>query len=103
MNLQNLSDVLQEISSGNNLGEEITLVGATKTVPVETINLAIEKGLDIPKHTLEQILANDIIFPYKDFRPVALFKDYLKHGYYPFFKEKGYWQRLNAVGKALCA
>lgn len=61
--------------------------------------LAIEKGLDIPKHTLEQILANDIIFPYKDFRPVALFKDYLKHGYYPFFKEKGYWQRLNAVVK----
>ena len=47
MNLQNLSDVLQEISLGNNLGEEITLVGATKTVPVETINLAIQNGLKV--------------------------------------------------------
>ena len=47
MILQNLLDVLSEISSGNNLGEEITLVGATKTIDVETINLAIKNGLKV--------------------------------------------------------
>ena len=47
MILQNLLDVLSEISSGNNLGEEITLVGATKTIDVETINLAIKSGLKV--------------------------------------------------------
>ena len=47
MNFQNLLGVLEEISSGNNLGEKITLVGATKTVPVEIINLAIENGVEV--------------------------------------------------------
>ncbi|MBO4594975.1 MAG: alanine racemase, partial [Clostridia bacterium] len=45
--LENLDKVLKEISVGNDLGEKITLVGATKFVPVETINAAIKKGLKI--------------------------------------------------------
>ena len=43
----NLTKILSEISLGNNLGEKITLVGATKTIPVEIINNAIELGLEV--------------------------------------------------------
>ena len=41
----NLSKILREISVKNDKGEEITLVGATKFVPVENINVAISAGL----------------------------------------------------------
>ena len=41
----NVKEILNEISIGNNLGESITLVGATKYVPVENINIAISAGL----------------------------------------------------------
>lgn len=56
--------------------------------------VALKYGLDIPIHTLEQVLANQIEFPYADYRPVALFKEYLRSGYYPYFKEEGYAARL---------
>ena len=44
---KNLKKVLQEIEGGNNLGEKIHLVGATKMNDVDTINKAIELGLPI--------------------------------------------------------
>ncbi len=47
MLLDNLKKVLGEIEKGNNLGEKIALVGASKTMPVEDINLAISNGLEI--------------------------------------------------------
>lgn len=43
----NVKKVLSEISAGNNLGESITLVAATKTMPVETINRAIKAGITV--------------------------------------------------------
>jgi len=43
----NLKDILTEISLGNNLGEKITLVGASKTMPVSLINKAISMGLEV--------------------------------------------------------
>ena len=43
----NLLKVLHNIKNGNNLGEKIYLVGATKTMPVETINNATSLGLEI--------------------------------------------------------
>ncbi len=42
-----LKEVLEIISCGNDKGEKITLVGATKTMPVSEINLAIENGLEV--------------------------------------------------------
>lgn len=42
---ENVQSILNEIKSGNNLGEPITLVGATKYVSVENINEAIKSGL----------------------------------------------------------
>ncbi len=44
---ENLEKVLAEISLGNNFGEEITLVGATKMVDANTINTAVQLGLKV--------------------------------------------------------
>lgn len=59
--------------------------------------LAIAKGIFLPVHSLEQLLENRIEFPYQDYRPIALFKEYLKIGYYPYFQEDGYYIRLQSV------
>ena len=63
--------------------------------------VALRYGADIPIHTLEQVLANKIKFPYTDYRPVALFKEYLRQGYYPYFKESGYELRLTKTINAI--
>ncbi len=44
---ERVKNILSEVSCGNNLGEEILVVGATKTMSVEIINQAIESGLSI--------------------------------------------------------
>ena len=59
--------------------------------------LAISKGLEIPVHTLKQVISNDIEFPFMEHRPIALFKEYLKKGYYPYFNEQNYYLRLSKV------
>ena len=63
--------------------------------------VTLHYGADIPIHTLEQVLANKIEFPYTDYRPVALFKEYLRQGYYPYFKEPGYELRLTKTINAI--
>ena len=57
--------------------------------------ISLKHKIDIPTHTLEQVLANDINFPYSELRPLPLFKEYLKEGYYPYFLNTGYYLRLN--------
>lgn len=42
---ENLLSIFKQIENGNPFGEKVTLVGATKFVPVETINEAISFGL----------------------------------------------------------
>ena len=59
--------------------------------------LAIKYGITIPIHTLEQVLSNNIEFPFAEYRPVALYKEYIKEGYYPYFTEDDYYLRLNNV------
>ncbi len=59
--------------------------------------LKISRDIDLPVHSIEDILANKIEFPYKEHRPLQLFKEYLQTGYYPFFKEEGYLLRLRNV------
>lgn len=59
--------------------------------------LQMMHGIEIPVLTLEQIVSGDVTFPYDNFRPLPLFKDYLQTGYYPFCKEPRYLERLNAV------
>ena len=43
---ESLQTIFNELKNGNNLGEPITVVGATKFQPVELINEAIESGLN---------------------------------------------------------
>ena len=45
MNEEALHALLKEIAQGNNLGEKITLVGASKTMSADDINRAIRAGL----------------------------------------------------------
>ena len=44
---ENIESVLREISRGNNFGEKITLVAATKMQSAETINSAIACGVEV--------------------------------------------------------
>ena len=44
---ENLDKIFEAVRGGNNLGEEITVVGATKTVSAEVINQAIDLGLKV--------------------------------------------------------
>lgn len=48
---ENVEKILDEIRGGNDRGEEITLVAATKTVPAETINEAISYGVGVVAET----------------------------------------------------
>lgn len=59
--------------------------------------LEFRYGITIPVHTLDEILNKQIRFPYTEFRPLAHFKDYIKEGYYPYFLQKGYYNRLSQV------
>lgn len=59
--------------------------------------LQMDKGITIPILSIEQILAGDIPFQYSDYRPLPLFKEYLDKGYYPFYRDINYFERLVAV------
>ncbi len=48
--------------------------------------MVISKGMDLPVHSLEQIVAGKIEFPYKEYRPIALFKEYLREVYILLFE-----------------
>ncbi|MFO7791290.1 MAG: ATP-binding protein [Bacteroidota bacterium] len=58
--------------------------------------LNISKGLELTPLSLDDILANKTK-PGNIKHPIQYFQEYLKNGYYPFFKEPGYTQRLNNV------
>ena len=61
----------------------------------EYLNFSLD--LNIPVYSLDDIVAGNIEFPYKEHRPIALFKEYLQRGYYPFFGTDNYLVRLNNV------
>lgn len=63
--------------------------------------LGLAHGIQFPVFTLDEILANHVALSSKfDAIPIlSYFKDYLSHGYYPFFKEgiEDYAHKLNNV------
>lgn len=59
--------------------------------------LNISQGWNLPSYSLEDILAGKVLFPYKDARPIKLFKEYLTTGYYPFFNDTEYFLRLRSI------
>jgi predicted AAA+ superfamily ATPase len=58
--------------------------------------LNMRMGWNLPVYTLADILQGKVTLP-PDARPLALFNDYMRKGYYPFFKEPGYTIRLRSV------
>ena len=60
----------------------------------EYLNMAY--GMDLPARSLDEIISHKVDF-FDNKRPLALFKEYLKHGYYPFFSDPGYDIRLRNV------
>lgn len=62
---ENLEKVFKEIENGNNLGEKITLVGATKMQSADAVNEAIRCGLtDFGENKAQEFRdKNDFILP----------------------------------------
>ena len=58
--------------------------------------LILAEGIRLPAYSLEEILENKVEIPVSK-RPLALFKEDLSKGYYPFFSEPGYEIRLRNV------
>ena len=58
--------------------------------------LAMAKDIVLPPASFEEILRHEVGFPAGE-RPLALFDDYLKTGYYPFWKETDFATRLTNV------
>lgn len=62
--------------------------------------LCITLHEQFPSYTLEEVINGKVAFPYAKHRPLALFKQYLREGYYPFFIESDdYILRLKSVLK----
>jgi predicted AAA+ superfamily ATPase len=51
--------------------------------------LRLFHDMTVPVYTLEDILAHRVEFP-RDVRPLPLFADYLKRGYYPFARDEDF-------------
>ncbi|MCX6238078.1 MAG: AAA family ATPase [Bacteroidia bacterium] len=58
--------------------------------------LEMSKGIRLPSYSLEEILQNKVEIPGID-HPLPLFREYLQIGYYPFYKEPGYQERLRNI------
>ena len=61
----------------------------------EYLNFSL--GLNIPAYSLEDILDGKVELPEEVKYPLAHFREYLSKGYFPFFKQDDYYQRLENV------
>lgn len=63
--------------------------------------LAMKKGIQIPVHSLDDIMQHRVNVEGLDY-PLAAFHDYLRRGYYPFSDGEGYDLRLiNVVNRVI--
>lgn len=53
--------------------------------------------IDVPVMTLDEVLHNKQPILPSTLRPIALFKDYLRNGYYPFGEETDFWDKLTSA------
>jgi len=58
--------------------------------------LEMSEGIKLPSYSLEEILQNKVEIPGTN-HPLPLFREYLQKGYYPFYKEPGYQERLRNI------
>lgn len=61
----------------------------------EYLNMSRGAGLSPVK--LEDILADRVVWPRELGRPLPLFDEYLRRGYYPFYDSNSYLQRFDSV------
>ena len=54
-------------------------------------------GTDVPAYSLQQIVDHEVVLPQQIEHPLALFDEYIHHGYYPFFSDYGYEMRLGQI------
>ena len=80
MNEEALHALLKEIAQGNNLGEKITLVGASKTMSADDINRAIRAGLTS--------VAENKVQEFRDKYPLVCCNDYQFIGHLQLNKVK---------------
>lgn len=59
--------------------------------------LMISRDINVRTHSLQDLLTHKVEFPYTEYKPLALFKEYMKEGYYPFFDDYGYYMRLSSI------
>lgn len=57
--------------------------------------LLFEAGIQVKTVSLETLCKGNRVFEIR--KPLPLFKDYLKHGYYPFYKEGQFALRIHAM------
>ncbi|MBQ3738888.1 MAG: AAA family ATPase [Bacteroidales bacterium] len=63
--------------------------------------LAMKKGIQIPVHSLDDIMQHKVNAEGLDY-PLVAFRDYLRRGYYPFSDGEGYELRLiNVVNRVI--
>jgi predicted AAA+ superfamily ATPase len=58
--------------------------------------LELSEKIVLPTYSLEEILQNRVKLPGIE-HPLPYFKAYLQHGYYPFYNQPGYLERLRNV------
>ncbi len=58
--------------------------------------LSLRHGISVHTASLDNIIRGEVYLP-KKHRPLEYFSQYLKDGYYPFFREPGFLSRLNAI------
>ena len=54
-------------------------------------------GTDVPAYSLQQIVDHEVVLPQQIEHPLALFDEYIHHGYYPFFNDYCYEMRLGQI------
>lgn len=59
--------------------------------------LLLAYGIEMPIYTLDDVVANRVEFPTGEYRPIALFKEYMRGGYYPFFHQRDSYTRLQQI------
>lgn len=59
-------------------------------------------GLEIKPFSLDEIISGKAVLPEAVSHPLKYFKDYLSHGYFPFFNQDDYLTRLeNVIGQTM--
>ena len=59
--------------------------------------LLLAYGIEMPICTLDDVVTHNVEFPSGEHRPIALFKEYMRKGYYPFFGQRDSYTRLQQV------